>query len=250
MNRTMIQEETIIINNLFEFWTYVGEQAGTIAYAGHYRVVKPQASDWPGRVFGIDADVKDKKALAEEITAGIVNKEFPNNVTFTGSEAVLFEEHLSGFTPRIRQKGMLIRLPGYNKAPEVSGLEILPAKDAAVFAAVASQSFKYHVDPRMIEACMKNDGKVKLFTGSENGTPCSCGMIFFDSAGHAGLHMIGTLPSHGGKGFATGMTVRLLEECIRRGKEICVLHASKAGEKIYGKLGFTGASEVITYSMM
>lgn len=246
----MIQEEQIIINNLFEFWTYIGEQTGTLTDAGHYRVVKPEASDWPGRVFKIDTAVAGKKTLADEITAEIIQQKFPNNITFTGSDAVLFEEHLDGFAPRIRQKGMLIRLPGYNKAPASPGLEIAPAQDAAVFAAVASQSFKYLVDPRMVEGCMKDEHKVKLFTGTENGTPCSCGMIFYDSAGNAGLHMIGTLPSHGGKGIATAMTVRLLEECISSGKTVCVLHASKAGEKIYDRLGFTGASEVITYSRM
>ncbi|MNY54985.1 hypothetical protein D3C86_1909220 [compost metagenome] len=62
--------------------------------------------------------------------------------------------------------------------------------------------------------------------------------------------MIGTLPGSRGKGLAKKITLHLLQECIKDGKKLCVLHASQAGEYVYVKLGFLAVKDLITYHII
>jgi hypothetical protein len=41
--------------------------------------------------------------------------------------------------------------------------------------------------------------------------------------------------------------LHLLKKCVNDEKKLCVLHASKAGEYVYVKLGFAAVKDMITY---
>ncbi|QNK63542.1 GNAT family N-acetyltransferase [Pedobacter sp. PAMC26386] len=121
---------------------------------------------------------------------------------------------------------------------------------ADLFAAIASQSFKYKVDRQIIKVLSNNDRSMRMFICFYNDIPAACGLIFYDQYGYAGLHMIGTLPEFRGKGLAHQMTIHLLNECIKDKKMRVVLHASEAGERVYLKLGFTPLKQIVTYSLL
>ena len=40
-----------IINNLYEFWEYIGKKIGRLVENDHYKAVSVVESDWPNRVF-------------------------------------------------------------------------------------------------------------------------------------------------------------------------------------------------------
>jgi ribosomal protein S18 acetylase RimI-like enzyme len=244
----MEQEEKYIIGNLFEHWAYVGERAGLLTTAPFYKAVMPQGSDWPRRVF----DVQEPEALPE-IATQIKSGLLPDAVTCTASVAEALGAPLAaaGFQQKMSLQGMIIYLrenpPG--QCPGHIQFRLAASDtDAHTFAAVAAGSFNYRVDGAVVARLLGQEDKIKIFTGFADGRAACSGLIFYDDAGNAGLHFIGTLPDFRGKGLAAAMTTRLLQECVQDGRRYCVLHASKAGLPIYTRLGFEPVKEVITYA--
>ncbi|QJB31578.1 GNAT family N-acetyltransferase [Chitinophaga oryzae] len=244
----MEQDEKHIIGNLFEHWAYVGERAGLLTTAPSYKAVMPAESDWPRRVF----DVQQPEALAH-IATQIREGLLPDAVTFTASvaEALAAPLAAAGFQPKMSLQGMIIYLrenpPG--ESPEHIRFALAGSEaDAYTFATIAEGSFNYRVDGAVVARLLGQENKIKVFIGTVDGRAACCGLIFYDEAGNAGLHFIGTLPDFRGKGLAAAMTTRLLQECVADGKRYCVLHASKAGLPIYTRLGFEPVKEVITYA--
>ncbi len=66
----------------------------------------------------------------------------------------------------------------------------------------------------------------------------SCGIVFLDNNNVSGIHMIGTIQEYRGLGLGKAMTTKLMFEAYENKSSEVVLVASKAGEKIYAKLGF------------
>ncbi|KIO75194.1 hypothetical protein TH53_21930 [Pedobacter lusitanus] len=250
----MIQDEKIVIDNLFEFWDFTGNLSKTILSAEDFKAVYPKNSDWPKRIFSLKNDMDPKTDVFEKISAQIGNGSLPNMLTLTESMSNLYQEDLSeaGFIPKMKQRGMRIDLSGLGFIEQPSEYKfktVSGAAEADLFASIASASFKYQVDGRIIELLSANDHSIRLFIGYFNETPAACGLVFYDRYGNAGLHMIGTLPEFRGKGLAYYMTVHLMTACIEDGRMTCVLHASEAGEKVYLKLGFIPVKQIIGYSL-
>ena len=245
--------EWIVINNMFEFWDFVGHQSNTLLTTTDFKAILVKDSDWPRRIFNLgmeqDAEPLAFEKLADQIQAG----NLPNMITFTESLADRYQERLSaaGFTPRIKQLGMMIDLSAVVFNDEASSAihfeEVQNQDQAGLFASIAAQSFNYHVGPEIVASLINRKDKVRLFIAHRENQAAACGLIFYDEQGNAGLHMIGTLPESRGKGLAKKLTLHLLKECINDGKKHCVLHASKAGEYVYVKLGFTAVKDMITY---
>jgi ribosomal protein S18 acetylase RimI-like enzyme len=74
-----------------------------------------------------------------------------------------------------------------------------------------------------------------------------CGIIFFDQDNIAGFHLIGTDPKARGKGIGKRITQRLIAEARSNHAPYCVLNASKMGQALYEKLGFTEFGILETY---
>ncbi|SHG46388.1 GNAT family N-acetyltransferase [Pedobacter caeni] len=245
--------EWIVINNMFEFWDFVGRQSKTLLTKADFKAILVKGSDWPKRIFNLGMEQQAEpsvfKKLADEIQAG----NLPNMITFTESLAARYQEALSaaGFSPRMKQLGMMIDLSDavFNEeSPSVIHFEEVETEDqAALFAVIAASSFNYHVGPEVVASLINRKDRVRLFIAFHEKQAAACGLIFYDEQGHAGLHMIGTLPEARGKGLAKKLTTHLLQECIHDGKKLCVLHASQAGEYVYVKLGFTAVKDMITY---
>ncbi|MBB6502075.1 GNAT family N-acetyltransferase [Pedobacter cryoconitis] len=250
----MIQEEKTIINNLFEFWNFVGNSSQTILFNPDFNAVIPGESDWPKRVFNLGNGTDPEGSIFKDLSVQIRENKLPDMLTLTASMGSHYKEELTeaGFKPKLKQLGMIIDLAEI-KFPEVTAeidfRAVENAGDADCFASIASQSFKYKVDGRIVASLLHQENSPGLFIGYETDRPVACGLIFYDQYGFAGLHMIGTLPEFRGRGMAAGVTVHLLKECIKAHRKYCVLHASAAGERIYSKLGFRPVEEINTYSL-
>ncbi|MDN5214762.1 GNAT family N-acetyltransferase [Fulvivirgaceae bacterium BMA12] len=235
-----------IINNLFELWRFIG--TGTKSFhrrKGYEYVMSPELS-WPNTIFGINGELADFQSMYQSIEKG----KLPLSIAFSGD--ALLEKQLSDhhFVPKSTVKGMYLNLSSISKpANHFSAIEKVDSEEKAVeFAAIASGSFGYKVAPAVILPLIDMAPKIKLFIASHEGVFSNCGLLFLDSNGISGLHMIGTLPDCRGLGLGKIMTHKLLYEAFENTSRQVVLVASEAGERIYSKMGFevSGALNIYT----
>lgn len=91
-------------------------------------------------------------------------------------------------------------------------------------------------DIRLFELFLKDNEIIFLGTFC-NGQIVSTTMMFIRNK-IAGLHLVGTLDKHRGKGFGSFITKYALKYAVEKGCTHCVLQASKMGKSIYNKVGF------------
>lgn len=234
-----------IINNLYEFWTQIGAITDKLISTEDYKAVLIDGSDWPNRIFDLRNDIETFTKI-EQLSK---NGEVPENLTVP-KPYNLKENHSLSFI--MEQKNMALELELFSgtaaKNPAIK--EVKTEKDAIAFAETASQSFGYKVAHEVINRIIKYPNNIRLFVYQENNESLGCGIVFFDSANIAGLHMIGTLPKGRGRGIGKSMTQHLLMEAKENKSKICVLHASRSGEPIYKKFGFKVYGEIETYRIL
>lgn len=241
--------DLLIAENLFCFWELVGRCSKTLQVEEDYNFINLLQSDWPRRIFRLRQNMGAYSIaiLTEKMQAGVL----PDRITLAEYDAAIPLLENAGLVQVFSQKGMAIQL---NDAQllEPSGVEFIQVKtqeDVARFTMVASTSFGYGVAPTMVGSLVGQSSVVMLL-GLVDGSEACCGLAFFDSSGHAGLHMIGTLPEYRGRGLAGTITQRLMAECREREAYICVLHASPAGAPVYERLGFQSYGNIVTYAAL
>lgn len=239
--------DLLIVENLFCFWELVGRCSKTLQEEQNYSFINLSQSDWPCRIFRLPQNI------GVEFVATMVTKmrtgELPHRITLPEYDVAIPLLEDASLVQVLLQKGMAIQLNDA-QLQEPTNIEFIQVKtqvDAARFAMVASAAFGYWVAPTMIGSLVGQSSVVMLL-GLVGGSETCCGLAFFDSSGHAGLHMIGTMPEYRGRGFAGIITQRLMAECQQREASLCVLHASLAGEPVYARLGFETYGNIVTYA--
>jgi ribosomal protein S18 acetylase RimI-like enzyme len=96
---------------------------------------------------------------------------------------------------------------------------------------------------------LNDRSKIRLYLGKHIGSLASCGIVFLDKNNVSGIHMIGTIPECRGLGLGKAMTNKLIFEAYENKSSEVVLVASKAGERIYEKLGFIAYGTLKSYSV-
>ncbi len=236
-----------IINHLFDFWEYLGTQGGFFTNENGYKYSSPSNNTWPSRVFGIDIKVLKIQQLASKMQEGTL----PNALgiiedTFT--ENLLLSHH---FKQTSVVKGMYLNLTQelkpINNFPNIQ--EVITENEAIDFATIASKSFGYKINPQTIISLLNDRSKIRLYLGKYIGSLASCGIVFLDNNNVSGIHMIGTIPECRGLGLGKAMTNKLIFEAYENKSSEVVLVASKAGERIYAKLGFITQGNLKSYSI-
>ncbi len=242
---------TKITINLFEFFTFLGQQTKKLVETDGYNAINLYGSDWPNRVYHLD-----KKGIHSQVIHELLQKiernELPNLLTVPENDKLQKNLEAVGMFQWFIQRGMAIQLTEllpepHNDLQQIKRVE--SKEEAAIFAEIASKGFQNNVDPDIMVALLKNAYRVKLFIGKHDNAFASCGLSFYDSKGNAGLYMIATLPQYRGLGLARNITIRLMNECLREGIHFCSLQASPAGEPVYLKLGFLPYQNIYTYKM-
>jgi ribosomal protein S18 acetylase RimI-like enzyme len=236
-----------IINHLFNFWEYLGTQGGFFTNENGYKYSSPSTNSWPSKVFGIDIKVLKIQQLASKMQEGTL----PNSLgiiedTFT--ENLLLSHH---FKQTSVVKGMYLnltqKLKPINDFPNIQ--EVITETEAIDFATIASKSFGYKINSQTIISLLNNSPKIRLYLGKHRGALASCGIAFLDNNNATGIHMIGTIPDCRGLGLGKAMTHKLIFEAYQNKSSKVVLVASKAGERIYAKLGFISQGNLKSYSI-
>ena len=235
----------VIKKNLFEFWDYIGRKNNIYIESSNYKAVCVKDSDWPNRIYAVE----DKTEIYEEII-NLSNKSLlPNIITLDNHSDFL---NFSKIQPRLTLVNMSLDLNNYDSEITYNAniYQIESKSDAFDFAIIATESFGYKVDGMIVYNLCKDSSQSKLFIYKEINEILGCGLVFFDKNNVAGFHMIGTIPKGRGKGLGKSITEKLISEALIHNSKYCVLNASKMGEQIYMKLGFTAFGKLENYSIL
>lgn len=236
-----------IINNLFEFWEYIGLQGGGGKNEDTYKYIYSSNMSWPSKVFGIDSKRLDFEQLHLKMENGIL----PNSLGIIEDKLTdnLLLSH--NFKKGYVVKGMFLNLSSVDKPkdnfPTIQ--QVNTESEAVEFAKVASASFGYKIHPKTIIPLIGSESKIRLYLGRHKGSFVSCGIIFLDENKVSGIHMIGTIPEYRELGLGKIMTTKLLFEAFKNQCNTVVLVASESGERIYSKMGFIAEGALSSYSV-
>ncbi len=236
---------TLIISNLYELWSQIGNMTNKLFKTQNYTAVSMGDSDWPNRIYNLKDDTE---SLTEILQLSRQNK-LPGFIAIPKPNNLERNTNLEFVT---QQKNMALGLELISNKTIINPniKQVKTEKEAIYFADTASKSFGYKVDFQVVYTIVQNSETIRLFIFIENNVSLGCGLVFFDSNNNAGLHMIGTLPEGRGKGIGRSITEKLLIEAKEQGANYCVLHASVMGESIYKKLGFKPYGELATYKIL
>lgn len=87
----------------------------------------------------------------------------------------------------------------------------------------------------------------KFHMGLFNGVPVSASLTYIDKNNIAGIYMVSTLSEYQGKGFARILLGNVLSDISREGIKTCVLQSTKAGLKLYSRMGFQSFGHLNLY---
>ena len=197
---TPLSTDLLIAENLFCFWELVGRCSKTLQVEEDYSFINLLQSDWPRRIFRLRQNIEASSIaiLMEKMQTGVL----PHRITLAEYDAAIPLLENAGLVQVFSQKGMAIQLNDAQllEPSDAKFIQVKTQVDAARFAMVASTSFGYWVAPTMMGSLVGQSSVVMLL-GLVDGSEACCGLAFFDSSGHAGLHMIGTLPEYRGRGL-------------------------------------------------
>lgn len=236
---------TAILNNLYAFLTHVGKMTQTLIEAPDYKALCVTHSHWPKRIFA----VRETPTVFEEIIRRSRQQQLPQRVTLSSAPANPPHPDL---TCLLVQKNMALDLQAYPVSMPVDAAAFVPVTNfetATAFADVASQAFRYAVDPHIVLQAVHDPEKIQGWIYMQNHVPLGCGLIYFENPQQSGLHMIGTAPSGRGLGIGTKMSLKLIEIAQAKQNRFVVLQASPLGEPIYTKLGFVPYGTFATYQI-
>ena len=235
-----------IINHLFEFWTQIGKHGEFLTLENGLSYTNPLNNSWPSKVFDLDHEKLDIDDLRREIGVGAI----PNSLATHEDNALktLLDSHQFRLSSKI--KAMALDTSGilFKDINETEFITVSSTDEAQTFADVASESFGYPVEASTIITLIDKPSFKIILGKHDEGIP-TCGMVYIDKNGVAGIHMIGTKGSYRGLGLGKKMTQFLINQSIKARSRKVFLVASEAGERIYTKMGFTSHGVLESYSL-
>lgn len=235
-----------IIKNHTQFWTHIGAMGEFLNIEKEYFYTRPSNLSWPSKVFGITEDT-NLTSLQKEMEAGNI----PPVLTIEGNEELEQKLASAGFknTSTLTAMGLEIE-NSHISNQEFSGIfEVEDKTKADIFARIATEAFGYEVKPTTIYGLLRSD-MTKIFVGKYRDDYATCGIVFSDTYGNSGLHMIGTLNSYRGLGLGKLMTKKLIEVGSTKRRSHILLTASQAGKPLYSKLGFKTYGPMKTFELV
>lgn len=83
--------------------------------------------------------------------------------------------------------------------------------------------------------------------GLLNGFPVSASLTYIDKNKIAGIYMVSTFSEYQGKGYARMLLENVFSDLLKEGIITCVLQSTKAGLKLYAKMGFQSFGHLNLY---
>lgn len=222
------------VNNMTELWIVGGQFGGHFYTNDDYSVSIIPGSDWPNKLWF-------HHTPTTKIMDSIFEKWDMRNVTIPvwGNNSACTENILGryGFTMKSELTGMSILLNSdFNSFNKLNVVKVGKYEQAVEWALLFRQSFGYDINQ---ETVIKTMDKIFYFIGKIESQSIGTGVLYKDSTGVVGLHSLGILPELRRQGFAEEFLTFLLHTAKSLGAGIATLQASKMGEGLYLKTGFT-----------
>ncbi|MDT0607054.1 GNAT family N-acetyltransferase [Croceitalea rosinachiae] len=233
----------LAVQHQFEFWRHIGQVGGYFHQYKGFSSLSPEDATWPSKIFNLEE--QHIQGLKESVTKYQLAK------SLAVEENVGIEELLKvqGLTQTSSVEAMTMHMKEEPKYAGSSDIEkVRDVLGAQTFARIASEAFRYTIYEGTISPLIQSD-KIQLFLGKHKGDYVSCGIVFQDSNGDSGLHMIGAKKEYRGLGLGKKMTEHLLSIALRNDSEYIHLVASKLGAPIYKKLGFQHQGNLKSYTI-
>ena len=231
------------IRHQFEFWSHIGQVGGYFHGYNGFSSLSPKDATWPSKVFDL------KENHIRELKSNITTHHLAKSVAVAENETLDALLRAEGFaqTSSVAAMSMNVKVTAlYATHPEIE--KITDEFGAELFAKIASEAFGYTIYTNTIVPLLSST-KVQLFLGKHRSQYISCGIVFKDSNGDSGLHMIGAKKEYRGLGLGKKMTEHLLSIALRNDSQCIHLVASRLGAPIYHNLGFQNQGYLKSYSI-
>ncbi len=235
-----------IINHIFEFWTQIGKQGEFLTKENGLSYTNALNNSWPSKVFDLDHEKLDIDDLRRKIGFGAI----PNSIATYEDDTIKTILASHQFRRSSKIKAMALDTSGvyFEDINETEFITVSTNDEAKTFADVASESFGYPVKASTIIPLIDKPSFKIILGKHDKGIP-TCGMVYIDENGVAGIHMIGTKGAYRGLGLGKKMTQFLINQSVEAQSSKVFLVASAAGERIYTKMGFTTHGALESYSL-
>ena len=201
------------------------------------------------RNFILDAAESEIEPIIKEIKENM-SKGLPRGISFT-KECVPddIEEILGkyGFQPFISQTGMIFDLDHPFSDARDENIAIMTAEQMPAWSKAVAEGFPKPFEDTPFLALNTSD-KAITYGYMDGETILSTGMLMIDPE-LSGIHEISTQNEHRGKGQATAIILRMLQDLKERGIRSVSLPASDLGrDYVYTPLGFETVSVIPTWN--
>ncbi|SHG57643.1 GNAT family N-acetyltransferase [Flagellimonas flava] len=232
-----------IVHHLFSFWSEIGVNGGfTFEEKGYTATLAPSFS-WPSKIFFLNSQKIDFSRLFQDMKDGVL----PNSLSIMDSPKLANELKRFGFQKTSLVKAMCLEVPKIPFQEVQNDITVVASsKHAQEFAEVASKAFGYNILGGTIEPLLNNN-RFRLYLGKQDGLYASCGIVYFDTSGNAGIHMIGVPKAHRGLGLGKTMAQHLISVASNAATKKVYLVASKMGERIYAGMGFEAYGSLLSF---
>ena len=227
----------------FEFWRHMGQVGGYFRQYDGFSSLSAKDATWPSKIFNL------KENHVRELKGNIATYHLTKSVAVAESERLETLLRTEGFaqTSSVAAMSMYTNVTTqYATHPEIE--KITDGFGAELLAKIASEAFGYTIYTNTIVPLLSST-KVQLFLGKHRNQYVSCGIVFKDSDGDSGLHMIGAKKEYRGLGLGKKMTEHLLSIALRNDSQCIHLVASKIGAPIYHSLGFKNLGYLKSYTI-
>ncbi len=231
------------IQHQFEFWSHIGQVGGYFHQYNGFSSLSPKDATWPSKTFDL------KENHIRELKGNIATYHLSKSVVVAENETLEALLLAEGFTQTSSVAAMSMDAgvtAQYAAHPEIE--KVTDEFGAELFAKIASEAFGYTIYTSTIVPLLSST-KVQLFLGDHRSQYVSCGIVFKDSNGDSGLHMIGAKKECRGMGLGKKMTEHLLAIALENDSRYIHLVASKLGAPIYHKLGFENRGYLKSYTI-
>ncbi|MBW1298579.1 GNAT family N-acetyltransferase [Aquimarina litoralis] len=233
----------VAIKHQFEFWRHIGQVGGYFHQYDGFSSLSPKNATWPSKIFDLNEN------HIEELKCKIMNHHLSRSLAVAENEILERFLRSNGFTQTSSVTAMTKKIDDevqYIFYPDI--IRVTSRLGFQTFAKIASAAFGYSIYDSTIQPLIKSK-KVQLFLGKHQDKYVSCGIVFMDSNGDSGLHMIGAKKEYRGLGLGKKMTQHLLSVALRNNSNYIHLVASKLGAPIYHKLGFEDQGYLQSYTI-
>ncbi len=252
MDTTREERAELAIESLTDSCRMIAEQSeGVREYSGFTAWLAPE-SFWYHRVRLFAHPPRGTERTVSEIADGIRSGELPPllcwlDLDFPGTELTgLLGE--AGFVPVTAQRAMYLSLQGRAAGKETPGqLRRMESSEIVEWAETNAKAFAKPPDTGGLRLLAERSGPETEFLVWEEDGRIAGGTLLCCSGSNAGIHEVFTLPEYRGRGIASALVSRALDDGNLQGCACATLQASEMGFPVYQKLGFEQVGTVHTW---